>query len=345
MALALAACASGTPKTGKPPEGLAACTPLEYADLIDEARTTPVPEGFLRAPVVVHLMDRENASTVLDRWHTLGYVRKFFATTGNFSVNRIWAAAGVRLDVELVEHCRYPDRYLSQETSSSGTELVLRMPDPAAMRNDPPDQQHERIDRYLEINQRYGRLRKLNLYVWDNLSERGWGYGESPRRNRIEVEERRLYPLATAWYRGEIDCDLPKPAMHCQNIFAHELGHAMGLKHVCRSCVPPPGHPSCCTPICWTPRNDYTYQTVQSSNLCFAGQPDGSGRCCCGCEPGELTRDAVNACGAPVACCTDNQFETALMYIDASALRAPGKLCDGEIGSVRSGVREFFLEP
>jgi hypothetical protein len=315
--------------------------------MISSAEQTALPYGFLRVPVVVHIMDLHGEDTVKNYWTSpkdmegaqTDYLRRFFGTGSDRGVNAIWAKAGIRFDVEGVERCFYAKSLPA--TDNIGR---LRVPDASTMLAYPPLEQQRTVDSYLEINGLYGSPNKVNIYMWAHLADRAWGYGESARRRRAEVTEHGIEALSTAWYMADLTCKSPFQQRVCGLIFAHELGHALGLKHTCRNCeVPTATHPTpaCCKARCWELSSDSYYYEDKSPcpGLCYPGGADEPSGCCCGCEPGATVRDGFNVCGQVFACCNDS-FMRWLMYPDGGD--SEGLLCDGEIHSVRSGVREFF---
>ena len=332
VALVLTGCASIAKGIGES-SGRALCRPIDYSRMIRTTANTPIEYGVLRVPVAVHIMDRHGENKVLTYWTVPrdpampDYLTKFFDAEGASSVNKVWAPAGIRFDVEEVHHCLY-----SRDLPIADGEGKLFLPDPQFLRGSAATQQQAIVDRYLEINQIYGVPRKLNIYLWWHL-EGGWAYGESPRRARIEVTERRIEALSTVWYFSQLQCDTPRQAKGCQKIFAHELGHALGLTHICRDC-------QLCAPcraLQWEPRDYYTSAPqCRPGDLCL---PAEAGDCCR--EPEEAIVDGRNVCGEPYACC-NSQTSSAIMFPNAGAVLGDGVLCDAEVLSARAAAKEFF---
>jgi len=223
-----------------------------YTAVIHETAGRPVDPGVLRVPVVIHLMtdpDDPPAKQPEQYW-TPDMVRKYLGM-GNLSVNTVWQPAKIRFDVVHVEHCRYappPGTFRTLTTGAKG----MFPPDVMTLRDLLPAAQQVVVDHYLGLNVRYGVPRTLNLYLWRNIAGAANGYGESPRRNRREVVERRLQALSTVWYESWNSCNaLAGGGDDCQIPLAHELGHALALTHSCSFCNALPDGGTCCTDLCF----------------------------------------------------------------------------------------------
>jgi hypothetical protein len=338
LALVLAGCASHAGEGRIPGPS---CDSLDnvYLSTIGATRNRQLEGSFLRVPVVIHLMtDRvDPADKWPEKYWTADLVATYFGV-GNLSVNAVWAPAKIHFDLKRVQRCFYAPPPGTFKLAVSGAKGMFP-PDVTTLRERPPAEQQVIIDHYLRLNADYGVSRMLNVYLWRNIFSGVNGYGESPRRNRIEVTERRLEALATLWYESWLACGaMPEGGDDCQLSVAHEVGHALGLAHSCYLCGAQPGAGTCCTDLCWAPR-DYYY-------TCPAGDTTShrwDNWCACEGQPGEDAVRDLTACGERFQCCDPNDERHRLMYPKAGKPKASGfKLCEGEIQSARSGVREFF---
>jgi hypothetical protein len=347
----IAGCSALAPHSTPVASGRIYCMPLDYRDMRVDVPALRAP-GSLRVPVALHLMDRHDdlQQTVLRMWApqyvddreapmdtVLRKINAYFGAD-QFGVNAIWRQAGIHFDVQIVEWCRY--KRSAAGMTSTGWPLP---PDPGLMREEHLSKQRERVDAYLEWNQFYGFSRMLNVYLWANI-EGANGYGESPRRGRIEIDERGIEALPTVWIESELrSCRVKAFASACQARVAHELGHALGLGHVCRVCEAG----RCCDELCWSGVDHYySYCRPPASCAEQAAAPAAivEQPCCCGCKRVDDVVDMVNLCGESMVCCqAEYPVAGRLMFEPATGLGKSGtELCAGEIHSARAAVREFF---
>jgi hypothetical protein len=308
-----------------------------YTAVIHDTAGRQLDPGYLRVPVVIHLMtdpDDPPAKQPEQYW-TPDFVRTYLGI-GNLSVNTVWRQASIRFDVVHVERCHYAPPAGTFRTLTSGAKAMFP-PDTMTLRDLLPAAQQDVVDHYLGLNVRYGVPRTLNLYLWRNMGDAN-GYGESPRRNRREVAERGLQALSTVWYEsGEACGPLAGGGDDCQVPLAHEFGHALALTHSCSPCGPQPDGRTCCTDLCFmAPDHFFTCQASQPSSQRWNNW--------CACEILPDANPRPTACGDAYECCGPRHAtEHRLMFPKAGGGPGAGsELCRGEIESARSGAREFF---
>lgn len=314
-----------------------------YAEPIRDTQGQNLGPGFLRVPVVIHMMSdpEDPADKQPEAYWRPALIGKYFGV-GDQSVNAIWSQAGIHFDLILVERCSYRPPPMSFDLGSGNVKGMLP-PDAMTLRTRPPPEQQAIVDHYLELNVVYGVPRAVNVFLWRNVAgRRANGYGESPRRGRVEVGDRKLEAVATVWFESGLPSCRQADGTSCQLKVAHELGHSLGLAHTCRLCTSPTdtSSPTCCMDLCWSAR-DYYYECREGDDNPLRWK----GSCWCEGVPGDEVRNGLTLYGEPWGCCSDAGSRPGrLMYPNADAGEpASGKtLCPAEITSARSAVREFF---
>ena len=198
------------------------------------ARGYTVTEGEARAgrgevvvPVILHLM-KSDVPTRNPRWPkdpSLVWdrekVQEFFSPRGR--VNQIWAPAGVRVAVVRVDECPYSPAVLRPDHVP---EVDVATPLETGWENF-----------FGDIASRYNARDReaLNLYVWIKVGIRklASAYGTSPRRPPAAVWIDVFCALAddpsTPVDEQKMDPDT------CARKLAHEVGHALTLRHFCNA--------------------------------------------------------------------------------------------------------------
>lgn len=192
-------------------------------------------------PVVIHMMrntacaedeacrSRCPSSTPTCLW-TPEHIDRHFSPTGR--VNEIWKQAGIRLAVVAVRQCDYYPTEFRQVVSAIGPGIPEDDADMWAIVGG-------RGWRYNEVNRRAGISGVLNLFIWlraerDNIDSITY-FGSSPRYPHVLEPKRSIVWIDTfcVWtgVPGQPESARFTPDT-CARKLAHEVGHALTLKHI-----------------------------------------------------------------------------------------------------------------
>jgi len=201
LGLALLALVAGAPAR-------AAAEPCE---VVHEAPLPASASGELVLPVVVHYMksseaahDEHDVEDVFPRER----LERYFRRTG--TINRIWAQAGITLVLHRLERCLYrPADY-----PGAGPEERIDPFGAPGLRN------------FLAVVERYNfrPARGVDLYFWWAIK----GYEGYSRPYTLSDGTR---TTGAVWVDRRC---VTRAAAACPRLIAHEIGHFLGLCHVCR---------------------------------------------------------------------------------------------------------------
>jgi hypothetical protein len=155
-------------------------------------------------------------------------VRRHFGPAGG--INEIWRAAGVRLAVVAVRQCAYDPEEFHQDRDAVAPGIPVET---EAMWAVPGG----RGQRYDAVNRRFGVDDALNVFLWihaERLGEASITYfGSSPRHPLVGEPKRSIVwadTLCVLEAPDRRDARKFTPAA-CSRKIAHEVGHALTLRH------------------------------------------------------------------------------------------------------------------
>jgi hypothetical protein len=192
----------------------------------------PAPTARLKRlialPVVAHRMKDRAATEEVAYVFTAAELGGLFVTTGlRGAANTVWAPAGVLFHLVAIDDCAYSlsERPFADGSGPATTGLPAAIPWPLA----------DCQAMFRRVNRAYNApaIRGVDLYVWRSM-ERAVGYaaqhradGPSPGPGAVWMDQRCVGAVL----------DAPP----CHRVFAHEVGHFLGLCHSCVTTATAPG--------------------------------------------------------------------------------------------------------
>jgi reprolysin-like metallo-peptidase family M12B len=198
-------------------------------DLCEPQWVKPIPEGTKVLPVIVHYMKSTGHKNQV--WNVFKQATLIDYFKENGTINTIWKQAGVRLFLHRIEHCRYDPVAMTGQIKGSKRE---ELPDPTKV----GPEMYDRVVRFYN----YREVAGLDLYLWWELGGTVTGFAVPYRLS--DGSER----TGSVWV--DTQCvRTPDMLKRCPNLVAHEIGHFLGLCHVCRvESDPVTGCTSCAGP-------------------------------------------------------------------------------------------------
>lgn len=221
-------------------QGLGRCTvaaryPVSAAEARADRAETVV-------PVIIHMMmsdvpprDSRWPSDPRSVWDPRK-VTEFFSRTG--MINKIWSQARVRVAIVRVDECPYSPVLLRPDNKA---DVDVATPEEVGWEHF-----------FDEINTRYNARDReaLNLYIWIKvgIQQLASAYGTSPRRPTSAVWVDAFCALGNDPRTPEDEQKMAPET--CARKIAHEIGHALTLRHLCKTSDVASNHPDADLPSC-----------------------------------------------------------------------------------------------
>ena len=176
------------------------------------------PAGDIVLPVTVHYMKSTGGNhrgNDVARLFTQAWLRRAF-DQGQFINGTVWRQAKITLFLHRIETCRYDPAFTGQLPNQPE-----EVPSPTGGSDGPI------LFRRVSDAYNYQRTPGLDLYLWWEIGGRAVGHSRPYHLSNGE-------PTTGAVWVDRQCLETPEMAARCPHVIAHEVGHFLGLCHVCK---------------------------------------------------------------------------------------------------------------